>query len=106
VSVYYTTSDSTTPRLSLQDGEDFLGLLYFDIRQIRLKDGHQEIELSHNHFDVFLRGHLLRTLYTQLQDEQVVEIPIHLLPEGVKPNQTIVTDILIVPKEIEKTELV
>jgi hypothetical protein len=74
--LFYTVRQPGLSRLSLQDGTNWTGLCYQDIRTYTLTSS-DLLVLCHSQFLVTLLGPNLRQLYLSLLVEEVYEIPIH-----------------------------
>ena|SRR6516225_7524656 len=86
---FYTVRQPGLSRLSLQDGPNWTGVCYHDIRTLTLSAG--LLVLHHSQFLISLRGTNLRQLYLSLPVEEVYEIPV--LTASVPPGECAVTDI-------------
>ena len=76
-------------RLSLEDGPNWTGICYHDIRAYSLEP--DLLVLHHSQFLITLHGTNLRQLYLSLLVEEVYEIPIHT--GAIPPGECAVTDI-------------
>ena len=86
---FYTVRQPGLSRLSLQDGLNWTGICYHDIRAYTLEP--DLLVLHHSQFLITLRGTNLRQLYLSLLVEEVYEVPIHTGP--IPPAECAVTDI-------------
>jgi hypothetical protein len=70
---FYTVRQPGLSRLSLQEGSNWTGVCYHDIRALTLSS--DLLVLHHNQFLITLRGTNLRQLYLSLLVEEVYENP-------------------------------
>ena len=87
--LFYTVRQPGLSRLSLQNGPNWTGVCYHDIRALTLSS--DLLVLHHSEFLISLRGHNLRQLYLSLLVEEVYEIPVHT--GTIPPAECAVTDI-------------